>query len=99
MPIEITIISTLAALFQVAGLMLLVRGAIWLFGPKARNSMVYGIFTVGSMPFIRLARAIVPRAVPDTYIPAIAFLLVLTIWVALALAQQSLCVQRGVQCG
>ena len=99
MPIEITIISTLAALFQVAGVMLLIRGALWLFGPRARNNVVYGVFTAGSMPFIRFARVIVPRAVPDGYIPAIAFLLVLAMWIALALGQHSLCVQRAVQCG
>jgi hypothetical protein len=99
MPIDIVIITTLAALFQVAWIMLLLRGVMWLFGPKARNNVVYGIFTVGSMPFIRFARAIMPRAVPDAYIPAIAFLMVFGMWVALAVGQQALCVQRGAQCG
>ena len=97
MPIHILIVSTLAALLEVAALMMLIRGAIWLLGPKARMSFVYGIFTVGSTPFIRLTRRIVPRAVPDSYIPAVAFVLVCLISIALAFAVQSLCEQRG-QC-
>jgi uncharacterized membrane protein len=99
MPIQIVIISTLAALVQVAALMLLIRGAMWLSGPTARNNFVYGLFTVGAMPFIHFTRAVMQRAVPDRYIPAIAFLLVFALWVALALTQQTLCARPGVQCG
>ncbi len=99
MPFQIILISTLAALFQVAGIMLLFKGLIWLFGPKARTNIIYGIFTVGSMPFIRFARTVAPRVVPDAYIPVIAFLMVFGMWVALALTQQSLCAQPGTQCG
>lgn len=99
MPIDILIISTLAALLQVAALMLLIRGAMWLLGSKVRTSFIYGVFTAGSMPFIRLTRRIVPRAVPDSYMPALALVLVIAVYIALLLAQQSLCVQRGVQCG
>jgi hypothetical protein len=97
MPLHILILSTLAALLQVAALMMLIRGVIWLLGPKARMSFIYGIFTVGSAPFIRLTRRIVPRAVPDSYIPAIAFVVVCLVSIALVLAQQSLCQQP--QCG
>jgi hypothetical protein len=98
MPIEIVIISTLRALVEVAGLMLLIRGAMWLFGPRARKNFVYGIFTVGAMPFIHFTRAVMPRAVPDSYIPAIAFLLLFALWLALALSQQTLCARPGIQC-
>ena len=99
MPIDILIISTLAALLQVAALMLLIRGVMWLLGPRVRASLVYGLFTAGSMPFMRMTRRIMPRAVPDLYIPAIAFVFVIAASLALLVAQQSLCVQRGVQCG
>ena len=98
MPIDIAIISTLAALLQVAALMLMIRGLMWLLGPKARMSFIYGLFTVGVMPFIRLTRRMMPRGVADAYIPAIAFVLVLVVCAALLLAQQSLCVQRPGQC-
>jgi hypothetical protein len=95
---EIVVLNTLRALIEVAGLMLLLRGIMWSFGPKARTNFVYGIFTAGSMPFINFARAITPRAVPDRYMPAIAFLLLLSLWVALVLGVQTLCLRPGVKC-
>ena len=92
-------VSMLRSLVEVAGLMLLLRGVMWLFGPRARKgNFVYDIFTVASMPFIRLSRSITPRVVGDAYIPAIAFLLVFAIWIALAAGHQALCVHRAVQC-
>ena len=98
MPPEITVIATLRALVEVAGLMLLLRGLMWSFGPRARTNFIYGIFTAGSMPFIRFARAVTPRAVPDRYVPAIAFLLLFLLWLALALGVGALCARPGVKC-
>lgn len=99
MPTEIIMVSMLRSLVEVAGLVLLLRGAMWLLGPRARKgNFVYDIFTIASMPFIRLTRLIMPRVVRDAYIPAIAFLLVFAVWIALAAGQQALCVQRAVQC-
>jgi hypothetical protein len=95
---EIVVLNTLRALVEVAALMLLLRGIMWSFGPKARGNFIYGIFTVGSMPFIRFARAMMPRAVPDRYVPAIAFLLLFSLWLALMLGLQTLCVRPGIQC-
>jgi hypothetical protein len=87
------------ALVEVAGLMLLVRGAMWLFGPKARKgNFIYDIFTIGAMPFIRLTRRIAPRIVRDAYIPALAFFLVFWVWVGLVLAKHTMCVARAAQC-
>ena len=92
-------LGMLRALVEVAGLMLLLRGAMWLFGPKARKgNFVYDILTVGALPFINFTRAISPRALRDAYMPTLAFLLLLALWIALGLGQQSLCVARGVKC-
>ena len=96
MPVHILIISTLAALLQVAALMLLIRGLLSVLG--MRNNVVYGVFTAGSMPFMRLTRRIAPRAVPDAYIPPIAFVVVFAASIAMLLVQQSLCAGRGPQC-
>src|SRR5829696_7474993 len=85
MPPEIVVLSTLRALVEVAALMLLLRGIMCGFGPKARTNFISGLFTAGSMPFIRFARMLTPRTVPDRYVPAIAFLLLFSLWVALAL--------------
>ena len=98
MPPEILVLTTLRALVEVAALMLIMRGMMWSFGPKARTNIIYGIFTAGSMPFIRFARAVSPHAVADRYTPAIAFLLLLLLWVALALGVQTLCARPGIQC-
>ena len=98
MPPEIVVLTTLRALVEVAALMLLLRGIMWSFGAKARTSFIYGLFSAGSMPFIRLARVLTPRAVPDRYTPAIAFLLLLSLWIALVLGLQTLCARSGIQC-
>ena len=99
MPPEIVLVSTLRALIEVAGLMLLLRGILWLFGPKARQgNFVYDILTVGAMPFMRLTRAATPRLVRDTYVPLLAFILLMLLWVGLGLSQQALCTWREVKC-
>ena len=99
MPAEIVFISMLRALVEVAGLMLLIRGVLWLFGPRGRQgNFVYDILTIGATPFVRLTRRLVPRKVGDESIAAIAFLLLLGVWVGLGVAQHSLCVARAAQC-
>jgi hypothetical protein len=99
MPPDIVFVSTLRALIEVAGLMLLLRGILWLFGPKARRgNFIYDILTVGATPFIRLTRAAAPRLVRDSYIPLLAFILVVLLWFGVALGQHALCTWRGVQC-
>ena len=99
MPTEIVLLSMMLALVEVAGLMLLARGALWLFGPKARKgNFVYDIFTIGVTPFIKFTRRITPRFVPDAHVPAIAFFLLFWAWVGLQMAKHSMCVARAVQC-
>ena len=88
MPFDITLITALRALIEVAGLMLLARGLMWLFGPKARQgNFVYDILTIGTKPFIQLTRKVTPRFVRDAYIPVETFLLVLCIWLGLGVAK------------
>jgi hypothetical protein len=99
MPFEITAISVLRALVEVAGMMLIGRGALWLFGPKARQgNFVYDILTIGTMPFIKATRAITPRFVRDSHIPAATFFLVFWIWLGLGIAKAAMCASRGLQC-
>lgn len=99
MPADILFVTVLRAIFEVAGMMLLGRGLLWLFGPRARSgNFVYDLLTVGSMPFIRLARKLSPRFVPDAHVPAVAFFLVFWIWVGLGIAKASMCAGRGLQC-
>src|SRR5688500_3904685 len=100
MPFEILLVPLLRGLIEVAGMLLLGRGLTWLFGPKARQgNFVYDIFTVGTLPFIRLARLLSPRFVPDAHVPAIAFFLLFWVWLGLGIAKAAMCASRALQCG
>jgi hypothetical protein len=99
MPTEIVILGMLRAIVEVAGLMILLRGAMWLFGPKGRRgNFVYDILTIGATPFVNFTRALMPRMIRDVYVPTIAFLLLFALWIGLGLGQQSLCAARAVKC-
>jgi hypothetical protein len=99
MPIDLFIVIVLRAVIQVAGMMLLGRGALWLFGPHARKgNFVYDMLTAGTMPFIKAARKLSPRFVPDAHIPWIAFFLLFWIYVGLGVAKLSLCAAHGLDC-
>jgi hypothetical protein len=100
MPLDISLINALRALIQVAGLMLMGRGLLWLFGPKARQgNFVYDILTIGTKPFMQLTRKITPRFVRDAYIPAVTFVLLFGILIGLGMANAALCASRALQCG
>ena len=99
MPADIATISILRALIEVALLMLLGRGVLWIFGPRARQgNFVYDILTVGVMPFIKLTRRITPKFVRDAHIPAATFFLVFWIWLGLGIAKAAMCASHGLQC-
>jgi hypothetical protein len=99
MPTDILLITAARALVEVAGLMLIARGVMWLFGPRAReHNFFYAALTAGTLPFIRLARALTPRAVSDTYTPVIAFVLLFVLWIVAGVGKEWLCAARSVQC-
>ena len=99
MPPDILLITAARALIEVAGLMLIARGVMWLFGPRARDhNFFYGVLTAGTLPFIRVARVLSPRAVSDTYMPVIAFVLVFVLWIATGVGKAWLCSARAVEC-
>jgi hypothetical protein len=100
MSFEILLITLSLALIEVAGLMLLGRGLLWLFGPKARQgNFFYDILTIGAVPFIRLTRKVSPRFVRDEHVPALAFFLLFCLWIGLQLVRVSLCASHVDQCG
>ena len=97
MPADIATIAIFHALIEVAMLMFLERGLMWLFGPRARQgNFFYDVLTIGTAPFVKVTRAITPKFVRDKYIPAEAFLLVLLIWLALGIAKAALCTSHGI---
>jgi hypothetical protein len=99
MPPDVLLITAARALIEVAGLMLIARGVMWLFGPRWReHNFFYAVFTAVTLPFIRLARALTPRAVSETYAPVVAFVLLVVLWIATGAAKAWLCDVRSLQC-
>jgi hypothetical protein len=99
MPTDILLITALRALIEVAGLMLLARGVMWLVGPRAReHNFFYAALTAGTLPFLRLARALSPRAVSDAWTPIIAFVLLFVLWIAAGVGREWLCSARSIDC-
>ena len=87
------------ALVEVAGMLLLGHGLLWLFGPKARDgNWVYELFKKGTSPVIKATRFITPRFVHDAHIGMVAFLLLLWIWFGLGVAKRYICVTQQLAC-
>ena len=84
MQIELLLVVIVKALAELAGMFLLGRGLLWLLaGRKRMDNIFYQVLSVVTDPLLRFTRWIAPRVVLDSYIPAIAFGLVLWIWVAI----------------
>ncbi|HXF65772.1 MAG TPA: hypothetical protein VNK67_03600 [Burkholderiales bacterium] len=99
MPLDIFLVSAARALVEVAGMLLLGQGVLWIFGPKAREgNFIYDLFKRGTAPIVRLTRLITPRIVHDAHIGLVAFLLLAWIWIGLGFWKRHLCVTQGVQC-
>ena len=99
MPTEILLVSIARALVEVAGMLMLGQGLLWVFGPRARDgNFVYDLFKKGTSPIIKAARFITPRFVHDAHIGLVAFLVLVWLWFGLAYAKRYLCVMQQVNC-
>jgi hypothetical protein len=99
MPADILLVSIARALVEVAGMLLLGQGVLWIFGPKARDgNFVYDLFKMGTRPLIMVTRAVTPRVIHDAHIGFVTFFFLACLWLALAFAKHSMCTARGLQC-
>jgi hypothetical protein len=99
MPIDILLVSIARALVEVAGMLMLGQGVLWIFGPKARDgNFIYDLFKMGTRPLIKLTRTITPRFVHDAHVGFVAFFILTWLWLGLALAKRHMCVMQGLQC-
>ena len=99
MPTDILIVSIARALVEVAGMLMMGQGILWIFGPKARDgNFVYDLFKMGTRPLIKLTRVVTPRFVHDTHIGFVAFFILVWLWLGLALAKHHMCTAQGLQC-
>jgi len=86
MQIELLLVVIVKALAELAGMFLLGRGLLWvLAGRKRMDNIFYQVLAIVTDPLLRFTRWIAPRVVLDSYIPAIAFGLVLWVWLAIVL--------------
>ena len=86
MQIELLLVVIVKALAELAGMFLLGRGLLWvLAGRRRMDNIFYQVLAVVTDPLLRFTRWIAPRVVLDSYIPAIAFGLVLWVWLAIVL--------------
>ena len=84
MQTELLLIVILKALVELAGMFLLGRGVLYvLAGGKRMDNIFFQVLAVVTDPIIRAVRWVVPRAVLDSYIPAIAFGMLLWLWLAI----------------
>ena len=99
MPLDILLLSIARALVEVAGMLLLGQGVLWLFGPKARDgNFVYDLFKMGTRPIVKATRVVTPRFVHDAHIGMVSFIILVWLWLALAFAKRYLCASQGIQC-
>ena len=86
MQIELLLVVIVKALAELAGMFLLGRGLLWvLAGRKRMDNIFYQVLAIVTDPLLRFTRWVAPRVVLDSYIPAIAFGLVLWVWLAIVL--------------
>ena len=84
MQIELLLVVIVKALAELAGMFLLGRGLLWvLAGRKRMDNIFYQVLAIVTDPLLRFTRWIAPRVVLDSYIPAIAFGLVLWVWLVI----------------
>src|SRR5258706_6388542 len=99
MPTDILLVSIARALVEVAGMLMLGQGVLWLFGPKARDgNFIYDIFKKGTRPLVKLTRFITPRFVHDAHVGFVTFFILTWLWLGLALAKRHMCIVQGLQC-
>ena len=84
MATELLLVVIVKALAELAGMFLLGRGVLFvLAGGKRMDNIFFQVLAIVTDPIIRAVRWTTPRAVLDGYIPAVAFGLVLWIWLAI----------------
>ena len=84
MQTELLLVVIVKALAELAGMFLLGRGLLYvLSGGRRMENIFVQVLAVVTDPIIRAVRWIIPRVVMDGYIPAIAFGLLLWLWLAI----------------
>ena len=92
----LNVVIVLKGLVEFAGLMLLGQGMVWVlsFGRHETNP-IYRAMRFLTSPITRFVRRVAPAFVVDRHIPALAFVLLFWIWVALLVTKIRLQMPMG----
>ena len=89
--------TTVKLLAEIALLALFGQWVVGLLAGTAReHNPVYQVLQRVGSPWVKAARWMAPRCVPDRHLPAVAFCGLLLLWVAAAIAKISLCLHIGI---
>ena len=67
----------------------------WLAGSSRAANPVFRLLQLLAKPCMAAARGLSPQRISDRYIPGVALLLMVTMWVGAALVKISICVRIG----
>jgi len=99
MPFEITLMSMLLALVQVALYLFAGRAAMWLFaGANREQNFIYQLFKKGTDPLAKATRIITPKFVIDRHIPFVAVLLLVWLGLMLIHFRRVVCAAQQLTC-
>lgn len=93
----LTLVSILKLLAEIALLALAGQWVLGLLaGAKRDQNAFYQLLQVVTRPVVAGARYITPKVVIDRHLPAVAFLVLLFVWLGATLAKINICMQIGV---
>ncbi len=68
-----------------------------LAGAKRETNFFYRVMDVLTKPFVRVMRAVTPKAIIDRHVPVAAFVALLSIWFIATIAKINVCMQVGME--
>lgn len=94
----LTLVSIVKLLAEIALLALAGQWVLGLLaGARREQNVFYQLLKIVTRPVVAGARFITPRVVIDRHLPAVAFLVLLFVWLGATLAKINICLQIGVQ--
>ena len=94
----LTLVSIFKLLAEIALLSMAGQWLLGLFaGAKREQNLFYQLLQVLTRPVVSFARLVTPRIVIDRHVPIVAFLLLVSVWLAATISKITICVQIGVQ--
>jgi hypothetical protein len=99
MPIEITLLSMLLALVQVALYQFAGRAAMWVFaGANRDKNFIYQLLKKGADPLVKATRFITPKFVIDRHVPFVTVILMVLIGLMVIHFRRTICLAQKLAC-